>query len=118
MNNSIQASIDELEAINTELGRLREQSRVLKDRKETLEDSVIQFLNERDQPGIKYRGQAIIMKNALRRKRKKKQEKHQDLSEVLRNYGVSDVNRALEDILEAQRGTTHNQACLKFFKDK
>ena len=118
MNSSIQASIDELEAINTELGLMRKKMYALKDRKALLEENVIQFLHEREQPGIKYRGKAIIIKDETRRKRKKKAEKNEDLTSVLRSYGIHDTENALKDILEAQRGTAHPETCIKIIKDR
>ncbi len=85
----------------------------LNDRKKTIEATIINFLHEKDQPGLKYQGVAIVPEEKEVFKRKKKEEKKEDIKETLRNLGVRDTDKAYEELMSAMKGDADTSVKLK-----
>ena len=60
---SIQGNVQELKEINVEIKRLQNETKKLKKRGQELEKFIISYLNEKEQPGLKYQNTAILIEN-------------------------------------------------------
>jgi hypothetical protein len=110
---SITSSLNELKDINSELKRLRIQVRKLNIRREIVEKEIKDFLDSKDQPGIKYQGMAIIPEEKETYKAKGKKQKEEDIKTLFRNYGVDDENEAFRDLMKTMKGSPTQKFKLK-----
>ena len=62
---SIQAKVNELKSIQNELSILRKRSSTLRQKSKQIEQEIEDYLDAKDQPGLKYKGMAIIRETAL-----------------------------------------------------
>jgi hypothetical protein len=110
---SITASVSELNNIHSELKRLRIQTRTLNSRKKIIEKEIADFLESRDQPGIKYQGIAIIAEEKEKHKMKGKKQREEDVKNYLRGLGVDDEAEAYKGLLHSMRGSPEHAVKLK-----
>lgn len=119
---SIQSDVNELQLLKDELKELGSRARALRLRAKIVEKRIMDYLASKDQPGIKYKGVAIIVENKPKRVAKKKQEQDDDALAVLRNSGLgsAQAEQLLKEILDARRGLPEEKAKLtiKALKDK
>jgi len=115
---SIQGQVNELKSIQNELAAMRKRGSALRKRAKQLEVEIDAYLEAKDQPGLKYKGMAIIRETKPKRKPKKKADQKADAIYVLEQYGVDDPEKVLEEVMEARRGTPTEQRKLKFKKYK
>ena len=101
---SIKGYIDELTMLNTEIKRNNARNKQLRTRVKELEMGIAEYLNSKDQLGLKYNGRAVMVEQSERRPAKKKQEKREDIITLLKDFGVSDTEKAYDRLLEAQKG--------------
>jgi hypothetical protein len=113
---SIKAYIDELNNINNEIKRNNSINKKLRERAKELESNITSYLHVKDQSGLKYNGQAILIENKEQRLIKKKKEKYQDSIMLLESVGIEnpvDVYNKLED---AKKGEAIEKTKLTFKK--
>lgn len=103
---SITADVSELNNLKIELKRLSTQSKHIRKQAKIVENRIIQYLHEKDQPGVKYHGQTIKLENKNQRLPKKKVDKETDAAKILADYGIPDPMKTLKDILNAHHGDT------------
>lgn len=115
---SIQGQVNELKSIHNELTLIRKRGSTLRKRAKQLEEEIDAYLDSKDQPGLKYKGMAIIRENKPKRKIKKKADQKTDSINVLEQHGIDNPEKVLEEILEARRGSPTEQRKLKFKKYK
>jgi hypothetical protein len=113
---SIQGKVDELNSIRNEINSLRIRGSNLRKRAKLLEDEISIYLESKDQPGLKYKGTAIIREVVTKRQHKKKKDAYNDCIDVLENYGIHNASKVLEEVMEAKRGPGLEQNKLKFKK--
>lgn len=101
---SIKGDVNELKQINAEIKRLSARTRNLRSQAAEVEQRIINYLNEKEQPGLKYSGTAIVVESKPKRMAKKKTEREEDAIRILRDHGVHNANDVLEELLEARRG--------------
>lgn len=101
---SIRSYVDELNSIKNEINRNNETNKKLRVRKKDLEFKITDYLQNKDQTGLKYNGQAIILENKEKRTIKKKKEKETDVISLLENLGLKHPENVYKQILEVQRG--------------
>ena len=101
---SIHDDVKNLEQLNIEIKRLRARLRILNNEKKECEERIMIFLDENDQPGVKYNGMTIVSTRKTKRRHIKKKEKIDNGEDILRKYGIRDSKRALEELMEAMRG--------------
>lgn len=115
---SIQGKVDELKSIQNELTSLRKRSTGLRQRAKQIEQEIKDYLDAKDQPGLKYKGMAIIRETKPKHKTKKKADQKADAIHVLEQNGIEDPEKVLEEILTARKGSPTEQTKLKFKKYK
>ena len=101
---SIQSYVNKLRDLNIELKRLNKNSCDIRKQIKVVEKNILEYLNEKDQPGVKYKDIAIIIENKTKRTGKSKQKKEEDSLRILEEYGISDCKNVLKQIQDAQRG--------------
>lgn len=115
---SIQGKVNELNSIKQELKSLRDRGSKLRKRMKEIEEEIEEYLDIKDQPGLKYKGTAIIRETNTKRRTKKKTEQRADAIYVLEKYGLDNPEKVLDEIMEARRGSPTEQTKLKFKKYK
>jgi hypothetical protein len=113
---SIQGKVNELNSIKSELKSLRQRGTALRKRAKVIEDEIEEYLDSKDQPGLKYKGTAIIRETATQRRTKKKADARADAIYVLERRGVESPEKLFDEIMEARRGSPTEQRKLKFKK--
>ncbi len=113
---SITTVITELNSLNAELKRLRIQTRTLNNRKKELEKQIIEFMEIKEQPGLKYQGMAIVPEEKESFKAKGKKQKEEDIKHLLEEFGVDNVGHAYKELLETMKGSPKHSVKLKIKK--
>ena len=115
---SIQSQINELNAIKNELKHIRIRSAALRTRAKKMEDDIEEYLSSKDQPGLKYKGTAIIREVTTKHKNKKKIHQTADCIQVLEKYGIHSPEKVLDELTNAKKGSPTEHKKLKFKKYK
>jgi len=113
---SIQGKVNELNSIKNELKSLRIRGAILRKRSKQIEDEIDGYLDLKNQPGLKYKGTAIIRETSMKRRVKKKNEQRSDAIYILEKYGLESPEKVFDEIVEARRGSPTEQRKLKFKK--
>lgn len=115
---SIKGKVNELQMIQNELKSLRARGSKLRQRTKVLEQEIDDYLESKDQPGLKYNGVAIVREDKQMRKSKKKTDQRNDALDVLEGAGVHSPEKVLDAIMEARRGSPTVNRKLKLKKIK
>ncbi|HIB77555.1 MAG TPA: hypothetical protein EYO58_08070 [Flavobacteriales bacterium] len=97
----IKALISEIGNITNEIKRLNKQKLKLSNRKKVLDQKIIDYLENTDKKGVKYKGTSVVAKG--KRGRKKKKQKEQDAASVLKKYGVINSDKIMREVMEAMK---------------
>jgi hypothetical protein len=111
---SIQGKVNELNSIKNELKSLRQRGAVLRKRTKVIEEEIEDYLDSKDQPGLKYKGTAIIRETGTSRPLKKKTEARSDAIYVLEQRGVESPEKVYDEMMDARRGSPTEKRKLKF----
>lgn len=111
---SIQGKVNELNSIKSELKSLRQRGTALRKRAKVIEDEIEEYLDSKDQPGLKYKGTAIIRETTTKRRTKKNADARADAIYVLERRGIESPEKLFDEIMEARRGSPTEQRKLKF----
>jgi len=104
MNNDIASIVTELKQISVEIKNRAIELSKLRKRKQALDEQIIKFLKEKEQPGIKYQGIAVIAEDKTSRKPKKKSQKMEDCISIMKHYNIDNAERVLKDLIETMKG--------------
>jgi hypothetical protein len=115
---SIKGYVDELNMLNEEIKRNNMRNKKLRTRVKELESNIAAYLESKDQTGVKYNGQAIIVEHKPKHLVKKKKDKEEDVINLFKSLGIEDVDYAYQKLQEAQRGETVEHTKLKLSKLK
>jgi len=113
---SIKEYINELTSLQKEIKHNNARNRELKTRVKNIEAHITDYLQIKDQTGLKYNGQAILLESKPKYTIKPPKEKKDDVKTFLTNLGVNDIDVVYEQLLDAQRGGLIDQQKLKFKK--
>jgi hypothetical protein len=116
MSHDMVSLISELKNLSIEIQNRSKEIAKLRKRKETIEASILKYLNDEQKPGIKHGGTVLITEEKTGRTRKKKEEKTKDCIDVLKHYGISNANKIYTELLEAFKGTESTKKILKIQK--
>lgn len=115
---SIQRYITELTDLTTELKRLNTQSSQLRKQIKLVQKNILEYLSEKQQPGVKYRDMAVIVQNKTKFERKKKKEIEEDTIRLLNEYGIADANGFLSRIKDVRKGPEVQEDTIKIQRMK
>lgn len=110
---SIQGYVVELQRLKIELKNLNTKRRVLLKQVKDIEAKISAFLKEKDQPGVKYQGTAIILEQKEKPVKKKNKDRDSDAISVLKNYGIDDAENVFKKLMEARKGALEVKETLK-----
>jgi len=113
---TIKSTIEELNQLKAEILRHNLITKKLRSRVKTLEDILTKYLNEKNETGLKYQGQAIILENKEKNLPKKKKEKVNDVILFFKELGIQDADKAYTKLEQLQKGQTIEISKLKFQK--
>lgn len=113
---SIKSYLDELEQLHAEIKRNNIRNRMLRQRSKELEDNIKEYLSNKGQHGVKYKGRAIVMESKDHRPPKKKKEKEEDVVALLERLGIDDARDAYNKIMDVQKGEPIEQHKIKYKK--
>lgn len=101
---SIQNNVKELKDINTEIKRLQIETKKLKKRAQDIEKNILSYLNEKEQPGLKYQNTAIIIENKAKRITRSKKDVDGNAIRILEEVGIPNAREILNKITESRKG--------------
>ena len=104
MAQKVVSDLKELKNVSSEIKRLNAEIKLLRLKKKDIEERVMEYLHEVDQPGVKYGDLVVLSKERTTRKRLKKKEKEENAVSVLENMGVTNPKEALQTILDSMKG--------------
>jgi hypothetical protein len=94
----------ELKVIDTEIKRLFIQLKELRIKKKQIEEQIIQYLEDKDQPGLKYEDLLVLSAKSKRRERKTKEDKESDILQILEQKGIRNSRETYSEIMDALKG--------------
>lgn len=110
---SIKADVRELQSLQREMKNLKLKLKGLNQRARVVEEKIYNYMKENDMEGFKYNGTVIIAETKEKRKRKKKEDQRNDAVYVLEKYGVRDADKALDELMDARKGSPEETSKLK-----
>jgi hypothetical protein len=113
---SIKAYVDELTMINTEIKRNNANNKKLRDRLKELENNITSYLKTKEQAGLKYNGNAILIENKELRPVKKKKEIYDETISILERLGIDNPVEAYNKLQDVKRGEIIEKTKLKIKK--
>jgi hypothetical protein len=113
MTSSITDEVKELKSIMDELKRVNLTAKNLRLRKKELEASIIKYLDDQKQPGVRIGDFCVLAEKKEKRERKKKAEKLSDGEAILSQYGVAEPSKVLVELMESMKGNKNSVQCLK-----
>ena len=109
---NIQGDIMECQSLKHEITVLSKRLKILREKARQSEERINVYLEETGQPGVKFRGTAIVREEKPKRKPKKKKDRKADAIYVLEKYGINDPENVLEELMEARRGSPDQKSKL------
>jgi cell division septum initiation protein DivIVA len=113
---TIKDYVDELEQIQSEIKRNNIRNAQLRKRVKELETSIFEYLSEKGQHGLKYKGRAIMLQEKERRPTKKKKDREAGIISLLEELGVSEPTAAYSKLQDVQKGSPVAETKLTFKK--
>jgi hypothetical protein len=110
---TIADTIRELKSVTLALKNVNLEAKKLREQKKTLEAGVLEYLQQKEQPGIKCDGFVVLAEQKDKRERKGKKQKLLDCSKLLESYGIKEPEKVTNELFEAMRGEKSTVSCLK-----
>ena len=115
---SIKSQIDELDKIQNEIKRNNALNKTLRQRANEIELNISAYLHEKNEPGLKYNGKAIIVESREKRTQKSKKDKREDVVTYLENLGLENPGSIYDKILDVQKRSPKAETKIKVKKLK
>ena len=113
---SLKGYVEELNQLKLEINRNNAINKKLRTRAKELEQTIKDYLQEKNQNGLKYNGQAILVENIEKRPNKSNKEKYEATISFLSSIGVSNPEEAYTQLEELKKGEAIEKTTLKFKK--
>ena len=108
--------IVEFREIREEMKKVRGHLRSLHKRANVIENHIKNFLNEKEQPGVKYQDCVVVLNQTNKHGSKPRSEKEKDCLTILESQGDRDASKVLSLIEEARKGPAISHQKLVFKK--
>jgi transposase len=115
---NIRALVSEIQSIRAELKSLREKGTALRKTEKDIQSQIDEYLDSKDQEGLKWKGMAITREKKTVNKPKKKADQKTDIMRLIEEYGIKDSTKFLEEFNNAKKGSPEEKQVLKFKKYK
>ena len=113
---SITNSIVKLKKIDSEIKRRAKDLKLLRQEKKKLEKSILDFLNNNNQNGVKYRNEIAIIKETKKKCNRKYQnpkQRHSAATEILKQLGIDNSSEIATNIINAMKGPKEDSEVIK-----
>jgi hypothetical protein len=115
---TIQECINELEAVKLEIKRNSDSTKRLRARATQLEEEIKDYLDSKQQQGLKYKDQRITLENTVKRPRKAQKKKTEEMIQWFKERGFVDPERACMEIKDLQQGNEIETTRIRVKKEK
>ena len=115
---TISGTLNELQELKAEAKRLSARLKIIRKQINEKDVYIQEYLQSKQQPGLKFQGQAYVLKEATKRVPKKKNDREEDSIRVLQAAGVDNPEKVLIELLEARKGESQAIQKLKIEKLK
>lgn len=113
MSNPINHDVKQLTHLADEIKRRRKELNELKKAKAECEERILNYLEANDLPGMRHQGMTIIAEEKKKRRHVKKTERENRGAEILAKHGIYNSKEALDELLEAMRGSPEPKHSLR-----
>ncbi len=113
---TIKGLIEEFENLESEIKRNNTRNKILRKRGNELKEQIKKYLQEKEQPGVKYRDVAIVLESKEQRKVKPKKDKERSAIEYLQTIGVENPEKAYQELVEVQKRSPQTKQEIKLKK--
>jgi regulator of sigma D len=103
----------ELKELTNEIATRSKELTKLRKRKAKIDEQLCKFFDEKKQPGVKYKGVAVIAEDTKATVRKKKSEKEDACISLLKNYNVRDAEKIYKELVDKMKGETVSKKKIK-----
>ena len=101
---SIQGDVDLVTSLTKEIKLVRKRLKILNKQKKEAEARIKAYIRAKELPGIKHHGTAVIIEEKEHRAPKSTKQRDRDAQDVLKRYGIQNVDQVLNEIMEARKG--------------
>jgi hypothetical protein len=109
---SVTSDVSELTNLTAEIKRQTLALKDLRKRAAECKKRICEYMKSKDQPGVKFRDQALVLEEKTTRATKKKADKVADTIKILRANGIADPSKVLNELEEARKGQVKKVASL------
>jgi hypothetical protein len=110
---SLKNDLSELDGIKQEIQKLSLTLKTLRDKKNSIEKHIIEYLKNKDIKGLKFNNNIISLEKKEHRVRKKKIEKQKEISTLLQSNGIHISDKILLELNNIQKGNPKDKHVLK-----
>lgn len=103
-SSSIRAYMNEASSIQKEIDNITQRKKVLTKRKKELDKIILDYCKKNEYGGIQHKGYTATIKSSNIRTRKKKIAKKEAGINVLRDMGVQNAEKTIEELMKAMQG--------------
>jgi hypothetical protein len=115
---SIISYINELQSINLAVAKNNKENSNLRKRKKVIENQITEYLDSKEQPGVKFQDKAIVVDKTTKWSYKNKKDKEEDSIRILEEHGISNAKEVLEELLKVRKGDETETKKIKIKKIK
>ena len=117
MSISITSDVNEYNDLDKEIKRLSNELRILKRKRDEAQTRIIEFLNSKNQPGLKYQNIGILLETKEKKKLKPKKVSKGDSIKILHDAGVRDAENVLKLLKDSTSSAQEIQKIKKNYKN-
>ena len=115
---SIVNFINELQSIKIAIAKNNKENASLRKRAKTIEQEIAEYLESKDQPGVKFQDTAIIVDKQSKWSYKSKKDTEEDSLRILEDSGVTNPKEVLDELKKARKGSETELKKIKIKKIK
>lgn len=108
----------ELKNIQSEIKRLNEHLKNLRDKKNTIEANILNYLKQTNQIGVKYEDTIVMIHDKKHRQKINQKDKKEEIIKYLENQGIRNAESFFKDISEKMKGTQQTISSIKLTEYK
>ena len=115
---NVREDLKELSKIYENIKSLCQDIKDLRDRKKTIEDRLLEYLQQTEEVGLRYESFIFFPKDKKIRKKLKKKEREETALRVLEDFGVYTPKEAYEKLMDSMKGEEETVSVIKVSEQK
>ena len=115
---SIVNFINELQSIYVAIAKNNKDNASLRKRSKLIEQNIAEYLESKDQPGVKFQDTAVVIDKRPKWSYKSKKNTEEDSLKILEEYGISNPKEVLDELLKSRKGDEIETKKIKIKKIK